>query len=393
MELQVPVAVQTLLSALRQAGFEAYAVGGCVRDALLQKQPHDWDLTTSALPEQMKIVFADYPLFDIGARHGTIGVRIDHQTIEVTTFRIDGSYEDNRHPNQVQFTGKLAEDLSRRDFTVNAMAYSKETGLVDLFGGQQDLAAKRIRCVGNPDRRFQEDALRLLRAVRFASVLSFQVEPKTAAAIERNQALLCHISAERITAELHSFLNGPGAGRLLQQFAGLFTVALPGITITAETGQTVDRAPEQFPLRLALLLTSAVDPEVALCHLRLSNAEKDTVLALLQHRTDPLPQNAAGVRILLFRLGPECCHMLADFHQAQGADVTLFRSLLQKVLEQKDCYRIRDLAIDGNQLQKLGCPPGPQIGQILERLLFRVMQEEIENTRSALTAAALKEIS
>ena len=393
MELQVPVAVQTLLSALRQAGFEAYAVGGCVRDALLHKQPHDWDLTTSALPEQMKTVFADYPLFDIGAQHGTIGVRIDHQTIEVTTFRIDGSYADNRHPNQVQFTGKLAEDLSRRDFTVNAMAYSKETGLLDLFGGQEDLAAKRICCVGNPDRRFQEDALRLLRAVRFASVLSFQVEPETAAAIERNQELLCHISAERITAELHSFLNGPGAGRLLLQFAGLFTVALPGIHITEETGQTVDRAPEQFPLRLALLLTSAVDPEVALCHLRLSNAEKDTVLALLQHQTDPLPQDAAGVRILLFRLGPDCCSLLADFHQAQGADVTLFRSLLQEVLERKDCYRIRDLALDGNQLQKLGCPPGPQVGQLLERLLFQVMEEKVENTRSALTAAALKEIS
>ncbi len=393
MELQVPVAVQTLLSALRQAGFEAYAVGGCVRDALLQKQPHDWDLTTSALPEEMKTVFAGYPLFDIGAQHGTIGVRIDHQTIEVTTFRIDGSYEDNRHPNQVQFTGKLAEDLSRRDFTVNAMAYSGETGLVDLFGGQEDLAAKRIRCVGNPDRRFREDALRLLRAVRFASVLSFQVEPETAAAIERNQNLLCHISAERITAELHSFLNGPGAGRLLLQFAGLFGVALPGITLTEEIGQTVDRAPEQFPLRLALLLTSAVDPEAALCHLRLSNAEKDAVLALLQHRTDPLPQNTAEVRILLFRLGPERCRLLADFHQAQGADVTLFRSLLQEVLERKDCYRIRDLALDGNQLQKLGCPPGPQVGQLLERLLLQVMEEKIENTRSALTAAALKEIS
>ncbi len=393
MELQVPVAVQTLLSVLRQAGFEAYAVGGCVRDSLLQKQPHDWDLTTSALPEQMKTVFADYPLFDIGAQHGTIGVRIDHQTIEVTTFRIDGSYEDNRHPSQVRFTGKLAEDLSRRDFTVNAMAYSKETGLVDLFDGQTDLAAKQIRCVGNPDRRFQEDALRLLRAVRFASTLSFQVEPDTAAAIERNQTLLCHISAERITAELHSFLIGPGAGSLLQQFAGLFTVALPGIIITEELGRTVDRAPEQFPLRLALLLTSASDPEAALCHLRLSNAEKDAVFALLQHRTDPLPQDAAAVRILLFRLGPERCHLLADFYQAQGADVTLFRSLLQKVLEQRDCYRIRDLAIDGNQLQKLGCPPGPKVGQLLEQLLFQVMQEKIENTRSALTAAALKEIS
>lgn len=172
--------VDTAINLLQSAGFEAYAVGGCVRDSLLGKTPNDWDITTSAKPEDMKSVFADFHCIDTGIKHGTVTVVIDGEPLEITTFRLDGEYEDNRHPKSVTFTSDLGADLGRRDFTVNAMAYSKMTGTVDLFGGQNDLKNKIIRCVGDPDRRFNEDALRILRALRFASALDFEIEEKTA---------------------------------------------------------------------------------------------------------------------------------------------------------------------------------------------------------------------
>lgn len=180
MTMDMPKNVDIAINLLQSAGFEAYAVGGCVRDSLLGKTPNDWDITTSAKPEDMKSVFADFHCIDTGIKHGTVTVVIDGEPLEITTFRLDGEYEDNRHPKSVTFTSNLGADLGRRDFTVNAMAYSKMTETVDLFGGQNDLKNKIIRCVGDPDRRFNEDALRILRALRFASALDFEIEEKTA---------------------------------------------------------------------------------------------------------------------------------------------------------------------------------------------------------------------
>ena len=208
MTMDMPKNVDSAINLLQSAGFESYAVGGCVRDSLLGNTPNDWDITTSAKPENMKSVFADFHCIDTGIKHGTVTVVIDGEPLEITTFRLDGEYEDNRHPKSVTFTSNLGADLGRRDFTVNAMAYSKKTGTVDLFGGQNDLKNKIIRCVGDPDRRFNEDALRILRALRFASALDFEIEEKTAQSLLKNCALLGNISEERIAKELLKLVCG-----------------------------------------------------------------------------------------------------------------------------------------------------------------------------------------
>ena len=227
MTMDMPKNVDTAINLLQSAGFEAYAVGGCVRDSLLGKIPNDWDITTSAKPEDMKSVFADFHCIDTGIKHGTVTVVIDGEPLEITTFRLDGEYEDNRHPKSVTFTSNLSADLGRRDFTVNAMAYSKKTGTVDLFGGQNDLKNKIIRCVGDPDRRFNEDALRILRALRFASALDFEIEEKTAQSLLKNRALLGNISEERIAKELLKLVCGKGAKRILTDFAPVLFEILP----------------------------------------------------------------------------------------------------------------------------------------------------------------------
>lgn len=227
MTMDMPKNVDIAINLLQSAGFEAYAVGGCVRDSLLGKTPNDWDITTSAKPEDMKSVFADFHCIDTGIKHGTVTVVIDGEPLEITTFRLDGEYEDNRHPKSVTFTSDLGADLGRRDFTVNAMAYSKMTGTVDLFGGQNDLKNKIIRCVGDPDRRFNEDALRILRALRFASALDFEIEEKTAQSLLKNCALLGNISEERIAKELLKLVCGKGAKRILTDFAPVLFEILP----------------------------------------------------------------------------------------------------------------------------------------------------------------------
>ena len=227
MTMDMPKNVDTAINLLQSAGFEAYAVGGCVRDSLLGKTPNDWDITTSAKPEDMKSVFADFHCIDTGIKHGTVTVVIDGEPLEITTFRLDGEYEDNRHPKSVTFTSNLGADLGRRDFTVNAMAYSKMTGTVDLFDGQNDLKNKIIRCVGDPDRRFNEDALRILRALRFASALDFEIEEKTAQSLLKNRALLGNISEERIAKELLKLVCGKGAKRILTDFAPVLFEILP----------------------------------------------------------------------------------------------------------------------------------------------------------------------
>lgn len=428
MKLYLPTEVSALLQRLWQAGFAAYAVGGCVRDTLLARPVHDWDLATSALPEQTEALFSDYRVIEVGKKHGTVSIIATPYVVEITTFRKDGTYRDNRHPEQVFFTDRPEEDLARRDFTVNAMAYGKEGKLIDLFGGQSDLETKQIRCVGNPDVRFQEDALRILRALRFASVLNFQISPETAASLRRNTERIPAVSAERITAELRSFLIGPGAGRLLREFPQVFSTVMPGVNPTAEVCRAVDRATKNFSVRMALLLDPVLPPSeddsaekdilkesaeggaekdmlkesakdsaedafsFSLSHLRLTSKEKETILSILKHRSLPPFSDAVSARKALFRIGPEQLTLLLDFFSAKGRSVAKEQACLKTVTEQKDCYEIGMLSIDGNRLQQLGCPSGPAVGQLLEILLLQVMEEKTENTRSALEKAALKEI-
>ena len=225
----LPQAAQAIQQ-LQEAGYEAWIVGGCVRDFLLGRTPTDYDLTTSALPKETEAVFAGEKLIETGLQHGTVTVVLDGVPLEITTYRVDGGYTDARHPDGVTFTRSLREDAARRDFTINAMAYAPGAGLQDFFGGQEDLSAGVIRAVGDPDRRFQEDALRILRAIRFASVLGFELDPGTDAAARRNAHLLTKISVERVFVELGKLLCGPGAGKILLAYPDILGVVFPELT-------------------------------------------------------------------------------------------------------------------------------------------------------------------
>ena len=227
--LTLPAPVSDLLGRLTRAGFSAYVVGGCVRDSLLGLEPHDWDICTSALPDQMQEVFRDDRTVDTGLKHGTLMVIVDHEPYEVTTFRVDGDYTDHRHPDSVVFVDDLTKDLARRDFTVNAMAWSPDAGLQDPFAGQQDLSANLIRCVGKPEQRFEEDALRVLRALRFASVYDFAIEPDTASAIRKKAPDLKLVAGERIREELLKLLCGKAAGRILREYPEVLAEIIPEI--------------------------------------------------------------------------------------------------------------------------------------------------------------------
>ena len=228
-DLTLPAPVSDLLGRLTRAGFSAYAVGGCVRDSLLGFEPHDWDICTSALPDQMQEVFRDFRTVETGLKHGTLTVVVDHVPYEVTTYRVDGDYTDHRHPDSVIFVDDLVKDLARRDFTVNAMAWSPDAGLQDPFDGQQDLSSKLIRCVGEPEQRFEEDALRVLRALRFAAVYDFTIEPDTASALRKKAPDLKMVAGERIREELLKLLCGKAAGRILREYPEVLAEIIPEI--------------------------------------------------------------------------------------------------------------------------------------------------------------------
>ena len=227
MVIKLPKSVELILSKLNNCGYEAYIVGGCVRDSIIGTTPHDWDICTSALPEQVMEVFEGYKIIPTGLKHGTVTIIIDDAQYEVTTYRIDGKYEDNRHPKEVSFTSDLKEDLSRRDFTINAMAYNPSIGLVDYFGGKKDIRKKLIKCVGNPDERFNEDALRIMRTLRFASTYGFVITEETSSAVHCNVALLNNIAKERINTELCKLLCGEGVLEILLNYNDVISTIIP----------------------------------------------------------------------------------------------------------------------------------------------------------------------
>ena len=385
--LTLPAPVAELLARLKQAGFSAYAVGGCVRDSLLGMEPHDWDICTSALPEQMQEVFSGYRTVETGLKHGTLTVIADHLPYEVTTFRIDGDYTDHRHPDSVIFVDDLTRDLARRDFTVNAMAWSPDAGLQDPFGGQQDLSAKIIRCVGEPEQRFDEDALRILRALRFAAVLDFTLDGPTAEAVHHSRERLQNVSAERMTAELVKLLCGPGVTDILISFDDVFRVILPELTIDETTARAVGRTVPVPVLRLAQLLRNTGDRAgKALDHLRLPAKTRETVEALVQNQNVPLAADRKTLTHLLNRFGPDLLRLLIALQDTDGSAGPI-RTALDSLLNERPAYRVRDLAVSGTDLMALGFD-GPAVGRTLQDLLERVMDETLPNEKDALLQAA-----
>lgn len=437
--MDMPKNVDIAINLLQSAGFEAYAVGGCVRDSLLGKTPNDWDITTSAKPENMKSVFADFHCIDTGIKHGTVTVVIDGEPLEITTFRLDGEYEDNRHPKSVTFTSDLGADLGRRDFTVNAMAYSKMTGTVDLFGGQNDLKNGIIRCVGDPDRRFNEDALRILRALRFASALDFEIEEKTAQSLLKNRALLGNISEERIAKELLKLVCGKGAKRILTDFAPVLFEILPELQpmyknshdnphhcydIYEHTLIAVESIDPEPTLRFAMLLHDCGKPAVKkfdengvahfyghqrisaeisaqiLARLKVSNKFRDEILFLVSnHDRWELYENMEKMPRYLSKFGLDGVLKLLKVMRADVlAQSPEYRYRLDQIADaeetaknlaaQKPCLSLSELQINGRTLMDIGIPQGRKLGAVLAQLLDEVIDGVTKNTQEALTTRA-----
>ena len=437
--MDMPKNVDTAINLLQSAGFEAYAVGGCVRDSLLGKTPNDWDITTSTKPENMKSVFADFHCIDTGIKHGTVTVVIDGEPLEITTFRLDGEYEDNRHPKSVTFTSNLGADLGRRDFTVNAMAYSKMTGTIDLFGGQNDLKNKIIRCVGDPDRRFNEDALRILRALRFASALDFEIEEKTAQSLLKNRALLGNISEERIAKELLKLVCGKGAKRILTDFAPVLFEILPELQpmyknshdnphhcydIYEHTLIAVESIDPEPTLRFAMLLHDCGKPAVKkfdengvahfyghqrisaeisaqiLARLKVSNKFRDEILFLVSnHDRWELYENTEKMPRYLSKFGLDGVLKLLKVMRADVlAQSPEYRYRLDQIADaektakdlaaQKPCLSLSELQINGRTLMDIGIPQGRKLGAVLAQMLDEVIDGVTKNTQEALTTRA-----
>ncbi len=390
---KLPAGAEFVLHRLHDAGYQAYVVGGCVRDTLLGKAPKDWDICTNALPQQMQQVFADCHVIETGLQHGTLTVMYHHEPFEVTTFRVDGEYTDHRHPDEVIFVADVRDDLSRRDFTVNAMAWSPETGVVDAFGGQEDLERRLIRCVGEPEKRFGEDALRIMRALRFASVYGFAIDPATDAAIHALKHTLKDVAAERIRVELMKLLCGDGAGDILRAYPDVMQVIMPPLAKVdwAATVAAVENvATSSESLRLALLLhqLNPAEAKEVLISLKPDNFTRDWVLMLVTNQDYDFQPTRHSLLKALSLFGETETYELLAVRQAKGlTGCDALEEVLGDVLLDGVCYSVKDMAVNGRDLMALGAK-GKVVGECLNHLLGLLLAESIPNERNALLEAA-----
>lgn len=434
MRIQLPAKVHNIINTLEEAGYEAYAVGGCIRDCVLGRTPDDWDITTSAKPEEIKCLFPR--TVDTGIKHGTVTVLLGGEGFEVTTYRIDGAYEDGRHPTEVTFTASLKEDLRRRDFTINAMAYNDRSGLADLYGGLSDIEKQVIRCVGDAEERFEEDALRMLRAVRFSAKLGYRIEESTGEAIKALAPNLQKISAERIQVELVKLVTSPHPDYLRTAYElGITAQILPEFDLCMKTPQRhkhhcydvgehilhsmLGVEPDKV-LRLGMLFhdigkpqTLTVDPDgtthnkrhpfegekitrKVMRRLKFDNDTIDKVTKLVLYHDYDIVATEAGVRRAVNRMGEDIFAMIFTVRRADIAaqsdymrkekleKVAYIEALYREITARKDAVTLKDLAISGNDLIAEGMPPGRQIGETLSALLERVLDDPSLNTKENL---------
>lgn len=388
-----------LMTRLHAAGHAAYAVGGCVRDSLLGQTPHDWDLCTSATPEQVLELFGEAHCIPTGLQHGTVTVKHGGELYEITTFRTEGAYSDGRHPDHVAFVPDVKEDLARRDFTINAMAYNAEEGLIDPFGGQSDLAAGIVRAVGEPQRRFEEDALRILRLYRFAARFGFAIDPATGQAARALCRHLDCVSEERIAEELSRLLAAPAPGAYLE--AEVLAVIFPELDAAElpESRRILDALEpgmEHVPVRLAALLCplGEAGARAALRRLKCSNALTGTVATLVREAAAGMPGAALTLtaRRFLSRYDLATITDLTALCSAQHPEqAEAFAALQQeaaRLVETNACCRINQLAVNGRDLMDAGIRPGPGLRRVLDALLEQVLTEQLSNEKAALLAAA-----
>lgn len=434
MKIELPRKVIMIINNLQLHGYEAFAVGGCVRDSILARRPQDWDITTSARPEEIKRLFRR--TVDTGIEHGTVTVLLGKDSFEVTTYRVDGAYEDSRHPSEVRFTNRLEEDLKRRDFTINAMAYNDDVRLVDAFGGMQDLNHHLIRCVGNPVERFTEDALRILRAVRFSAQLNFPIEPETAEAVRKLAPNLRNISAERIQAELVKLLVSPHPERLQDAYGlGITQIILPewdamvGVEqdtphhkydVAEHTLRAMKNVKRDKILRLTMLFHdmgkpsvkttdengrdhfkghALVSEELARRILRRLKFDNETIRVVTRlvcyhdYRVEATPKNVRramnriGVDLFPYYLAVRMADVKAQSpyqRREKIENIVEMRRLYQEILEKKECITLRQLAVGGRDLMNLGMKPGRELGSMLSELLEYVLDDPERNKKDIL---------
>lgn len=442
-KIEIPAEVQSILSVIQKSGGSAYVVGGCVRDATLGRTPHDWDICTSLRPAQTVNLFSHYDctVIETGLKHGTVTVRFKSENYEVTTFRKDSAYSDSRHPDSVMFVDDVKEDLARRDFTMNAMAYNEDAGLVDPFNGRDDLRFGIIRCVGDPDERFQEDALRILRAMRFSARFGFAIDPNTKEAMLRNRDLLSNIAWERIREELLGILSGEDAASVLREYQPIITQIIPELLPTVGFDQksvwhiydvwehslhVVDAIPASMPLlRFAGLVHDIAKPQCAevkedgvhlrfhghgeagepivrdvMNRLRFSNTEIAKVTQLVRIHDNFIEPTERAVRRLLGSIGEEQFLDLmvlrrADIsaqaeqdNEVRFAKLVTLRCLAHDIAVKNECFSLRDLAVNGRDLIDAGIASGPELGKILNQLLDVVIDAPEKNTRDELLSLA-----
>ena len=394
MHIKLPAKVKYIISRLEKNGYEAYAVGGCVRDSILDRVPEDWDITTSAKPEEVKKLFQ--ATIDTGLQHGTVTVVIEKEGYEVTTFRLDGDYSDGRHPDRVAFTSSLTEDLKRRDFTINAMAYSENTGLIDKFDGEKDLEDGVIRAVGDAEERFSEDALRMLRAIRFAGQLNFDIAEKTFDAIKKLSPDISKVSVERIAKELEKLLlSGNPEYIALVYEAGIFDVIATEIAELFKTGEiynaikAVRRAsyPDKkglYQIRIALFLERLGADSAAklLKRFKLDNDTINTVKKLIGLLQRDIETSALEIRRTVKEAGHKIMPILLEARSAKG--LCNNSELYRKIIERGECTSVSELKVNGRDLIEAGVPKGVMIGETLERLLESVIEHPELNTRESL---------
>lgn len=418
---------------LEAEGFEAYLVGGCVRDYLMGCSPKDYDLTTSAKPEEIIRVFAAYRTIETGIRHGTITLMMNERPLEVTTYRIEKSYSDYRHPDGVEFTGNLREDLMRRDFTMNAIAYHPTKGMVDPFGGQADIQKKQIRCVGDPEARFEEDALRILRALRFAATLGFTLEEKTQEALFHKCSRLMFVSAERVTAELTKLLCGSEVKRILLSYIDILSVILPELLpmkgfqqktryhsydVLHHTAVALEHTPPIPRLRWTILLHDCGKPEtftmdqrgnghfyghekvsrkLAECilkRLKMDRVTSERIVTLISLHDTPIEAEIKVVKRWLAQLTPDVFFDLLEVKRADNwgqapeyhsrqKHYDELANIASKIIEEHECLSRANLAINGRDLMELGLQ-GKELGKMLQVLLEAVLDEKVANEKMAL---------
>ena len=435
MKFEIPSGAAYILRILHDAGYESWLVGGCVRDLLRGVEPHDWDICTSARPEEVERCFAGHRIIETGLKHGTVTVLEDGDPYEITTYRTEGPYSDSRRPDYVAFVSSLESDLARRDFTMNAIALGLDGSLRDPFGGVEDIKAGLIRCVGEPAHRFREDGLRIMRALRFAAVLGCEIEERTAQAIHENRRMLGHVAAERINVELCKLLVGEKAGDILRQYPDVLCQFWPQLEplVTLKqhspwhcwggwehTIRAVETAPADEILRLTMLLHDIGKPsckstdEKGIDHfyghpsagaklagqmlraLKFDNKTRERVGILVEHHDVQIPCQDRSIRRWMGRLGTETFFQLLEVKRADGmgqdyelvkdrfVELEEMKAKAEEIVAQGQCFSLKDLAVNGEDVIAAGVAPGPEVGRVLNKLLEQVVNGDAANERQEL---------